>query len=488
MNTNTEKLSILEKTGYSLGDLAANLIFQTLMMFLAYYYVDVYKLSSGHASTIILTGGLLGACFNLIMGPIADRTRTRWGKFRPWILWTSIPFALSAILAFTTPDFGTTGKIIYAFTTFVFLMMMYSMNNLPYSALSGVLTGNMAERNSLSSYRFIAVQVALFIVQVLLLPLMLILGNGDKALGFKTVMIIFSISGVIMFIVTFLTTKERIVPQKEQTGSVKQDFNDLIHNKPWIIMLSLTILIFIGLGLKIGLGVYYFNNYVSEPHLGVFLNDIKFGSFMKGINNILVRFNVEEYHWQTEIQTTSFSLFNALGAIFGIIGILVSKPLADKFGKKDAFIFGLSLSTIFILTFYFFSRESVGFMFISQILQTFFYGITTPLLWAMIADVADYSEWKNNRRATAIIFSAMIFGLKAGMSLGQASIPLLLGMFGYNADVSIQSPETIEGIKLSVSIFSAIPYIIGIVLLFKYEIDKKMEIMLERELVNRRKE
>ncbi len=165
MQTATQKLSVTEKIGYSLGDLAANLIFQTLMTFLAFFYTDVYQIAPGAAATIIFTGGMIGAFFNPIMGLIADRTQTRWGKFRPWILWTAVPFGVIALLAFSTPDFSPQGKIAYAFITYVLLVLVYSANNLPYSALSGVLTGNMSDRNSLSAYRFVAVMVAHFIIQ-----------------------------------------------------------------------------------------------------------------------------------------------------------------------------------------------------------------------------------------------------------------------------------------------------------------------------------
>ncbi len=257
------KLSVLEKVGYSLGDLAANLIFQTLMTFLAFFYTDVYKIPAGTASFIIFAGGFFGAFFNVVMGAIADRTHTRWGKFRPWILWTSIPFGVIAMLAFSTPDFGENGKVIYALVTYFLLVIIYSANNLPYSALSGVITGDMKQRNSLSSYRFVAVMVAQFIIQVLLLPLVLIFGHGDKASGFKTVMTIFAITGVIFFIITFLTTRERIVPAQSKKSSVAQDLKDLFKNKPWVIMLFLTILVFITLALKGGMYIYYFKYYLN---------------------------------------------------------------------------------------------------------------------------------------------------------------------------------------------------------------------------------
>jgi Na+/melibiose symporter-like transporter len=226
MNNSSQKISIVEKIGYSLGDLAANLIFQTLMTFLAFFYTDVYKIPPGTASAIIFTGGMIGAFFNPVMGMIADRTQTRWGKFRPWILWTAVPFGIMAILAFSSPNFGPHGKIIYALSTYILLVLIYSANNLPYSALSGVLTGNMADRNSISSYRFVAVMVAQFMVQALLLPLVLIFGDGDKTVGFEKTMTLFAVIGVVFFIITFLTTKELIVPGAYQKSSIKQDLTD----------------------------------------------------------------------------------------------------------------------------------------------------------------------------------------------------------------------------------------------------------------------
>ena len=484
-NTNI-KLSVREKIGYSLGDLSANLIFQTLMTFLAFFYTDVYKIPPASASAIIFTGGMIGTFFNPIMGAISDRTNTRWGKFRPWILWTALPFGVMAILAFSTPNFGEKGKISYALITYILLVLVYSANNLPYAALSGVLTGNIAERNSISSYRFVAVMIAQFIVQVLLLPLVLILGDGDKTKGFENTMGIFAAVGVVFFIITFLTTRERVIPKPEQKSSVREDLGDLIRNRPWIAMLVLTILVFITLSLKGGSYVYYFENYLNEAHLTTFLNDIGFNGFIDGLNNLLSKIGLHGFQWPEDAPTSGFSLFNAGGIIFMIVGIFFSKKLADKFGKRDVFGTGLFLSAICLLVFVFYSPESIALVFVTQILHGFFYGLTIPLLWAMIADVADYSEWKNNRRATAIIFSAMIFGLKAGLSIGGSLVAGILAGFGYDESMAVQNPEVINGIKLLVSVFPTITFMIGVGCLFFYAIDKKKEVQIEKELIERR--
>ncbi len=486
MSIANHKLSVREKIGYSLGDLAANLIFQTLMTFIAFFYTDVYQIPADIAATIIFLGGFIGAFFNIIMGAIADRTQTKWGKFRPWILWTAIPFGAISLLAFSTPDFSLNGKVAYAIITYSLLVLIYSANNLPYSALSGVLTSDMGERNSLSSYRFVAVMIAQFIIQVLLLPLVIIMGDGDKAAGFKTVMGVFAVVGTIFLLITFWTTKERVVPAPEQQSSIKEDLRDLSKNKPWLVMLGLTILVFITLSLKGGMYIYYFKYYLSEPHLASFLENIGFNQLIDGLNQLLTSMGLAAFQWPEDAPTSAFSLFNAGGIIFMIFGILFSKSLADRFGKRDVFGLGLFLATIFILLFIFYSPTSIGLVFVTQILHGFFYGITIPLLWAMIADVADYSEWKNKRRATAIIFSAMVFGLKVGLSIGGSLVAWLLSVYDYNPQLADQSSQAIMGIKLSVSVYASIPFFVGVASLFFYEINKKMETQIEQDLLQSR--
>lgn len=486
MQTKTHKISVVEKIGYSLGDLSANLIFQTLMTFLAFFYTDVYKIPPVAASAIIFAGGMVGAFANPVMGIIADRTNTRWGKFRPWILWTAVPFGVMALLAFSTPNFSDGGKIAYALVTYILLVVVYSANNLPYAALSGVMTGDMAERNSISSYRFTAVMVAQFIVQVLLLPLVLILGDGDRTVGFEKTIGIFAVVGIVFFIITFLTTRERIVPKPEQRSSIRQDISDLTKNKPWVAILIVTISLFVTLSLRGGSLVYYFENYLSEAHLAAFLNDVGFNGFIDRLNNLLTGMGMVGFQWPEDAATSGFSLFNAGGIICMIIGIAFSKTLADRFGKRDVFGVGLFIAAVCVFAFFMFPPQAIGLVFIAQLLHGFFYGLTIPLLWAMIADVADFSEWKNNRRATAIIFSAMIFGLKAGLSIGGALVAGILASFGYDEQLVVQSAQTIQGIKLSVSVFPTIAFMVSVACLFFYDINKKLEIQIENELKARR--
>ncbi len=481
MNNQSQKISVIEKVGYSLGDLAANLVFQTLVTYLAYFYTDIYGLKAEDASIITLVVGLIaGFGFNPMIGALADRTRTKWGKFRPWILFTAIPLGVAALFAFSTPDFSYKGKIIYAAITYTLLLLLYAGNNLPYAALSGVITGDMGERNSISSYRFVAVMFSQFFVQVFMLPIILSAGNGDKAVGIEIVMTWLAIIGSIMLLITFFTTKERVIPKPEQESSLKDDLKDLFKNKPWVIMLVVTTMIFITLAMKGGSYVYYFNNYVDEASLKNFISPITVFFSSIGMN-----------FFGEDPRSAGFGLFNAGGIIMMIIGITFSKKFADKYGKRDVFIASLFISTIFVFLFLFYTSKSVGLMFTSQILHGFFYGISTPLLWAMIADVADYSEWKNNRRATAIIFSAMMVGLKVGLSIGSALVASIIGHYGYISSEGAQTviqPETVAtGAKMLVSIFPSIPFFLACGLLFFYKIDKKMEVQLEQDLAERRK-
>ena len=473
----TQPLSIKEKIGYSLGDLSANLVFQTLITYLAYFYTDIYGLEADDATAIIFFVGTVAAIgFNPIVGALADRTNSSWGKFRPWILWTAIPLGITSVLAFTTPDFSYNGKVIYAVITYTLLLLLYAGSNLPYSALSGVITGDMKERNSISSYRFVAVMFAQFFVQVFMLPIIIYAGDGDKALGLEITMTWLAIIGTILLLITFITTKERIVPTQEQSSSLLDDIKDLIKNIPWVIMLTVTTLLFITLSMKGGAYVYYFENYASKNSLSDFISPIL---------DFLSRIGIDFFG--NDPVSAGFGLFNAGGIIFMIIGIGLSKMLADRYGKRNVFGFFLFISTLFILVFYILSPESIGLIFGAQIFHGFFYGITIPLLWAMIADVADYSEWKNNRRATAIIFSAMMVGLKLGLSIGGALVALILGNYGYQPNIiGEQSESAILGTKMLVSIYPSIPFLLAVGLLFFYVIDKNLENKIEEELSIRR--
>jgi GPH family glycoside/pentoside/hexuronide:cation symporter len=444
----TERLSVREKIGYSLGDTAANFIFQTMIIFQLAFYTDTFGISAAAAGTLFLVVRVWDAIFDPIMGIIADRTNTRWGKFRPWVLWTAVPFGIMGLLTFTTPDLSTSGKLFYAYTTYIVLMMVYSANNLPYSALSGVMTGDVGERTSLSQYRFIFAMLAQLVIQGLALPMVNYFGQGNDARGYQITMGIFSVLAVIFFFITFSTTKERIQPPPDQEQNIRRDFADLGRNRPWLVMFVLTLILFVTLALRGGTVLYYFRYYVRDESL--------------------------------------FSLFNVLGTLATIVGVIFSKPLALKYGKRNLFIAGLAGTTVFTAAFAVIPAGAIVAMFGTEMARQLAYGFTIPLLWAMMADVADFSEWKNHRRATAIVFSAIVFALKAGLGFGGAIGGWLLSSYGYVPNVD-QSERALEGIRLAMSVYPAIAFGLCTVCLFFYRIDRRMEVSIADDLAARRR-
>ncbi len=473
MNRGLVKLSVGEKIGYGLGDTAANFIFQTILVFQLAFYTDTFGISAAAAGTLFLVVRFSDAITDPIMGIIADRTNTRWGKFRPYILVSALPFGIMAFLTFTTPDFGPTGKLIWAYVTYTLMMAVYTVNNLPYSALSGVMTGDMGERTSLSSYRFVFAMLAAFLIQVLALPMVSYFGKGDDAVGYRITIGIFGAAAVVLFVITFFSTKERIVPDPSQKTSIRQDLKDLTKNGPWIAMFFLTLFTFITLALRGGVMYYYFRYYLSAEHLQAFMDGLP------AALDFFVRLS------GGEPVAVLFSLFNGFGLTMTIVGILFSKSLAVRFGKRNVFIGGLGLTTLITAVFYVIPDTAVGEAFLMEGVRQLAYGFTIPLLWAMMADVADFSEWKNHRRATGIVFSAVVFGLKAGLGFGGAIGGWVLSMYGYIPNAT-QTAEALLGIRMTASVYPAIFFAVSFACLFFYKIDLRTELQIADELAARR--
>ncbi len=463
-----QRLSVVEKVGYGLGDTAANFIFQTMVMFQLAFYTDTFGITAAAAGTLLVVVRVWDAIFDPVMGVVADRTNTRWGKYRPWVLWTAVPFGVMGFLAFVTPDLGPGGKLAYAYITYIALMMVYSANNLPYSALSGVMTGDLGERTSLSSYRFVCAMFAQLIIQGLALPMVHHFGQGDNTKGYQVTIGIFSALAVVLFFITFATTRERIQPPPDQKAPISQHFADLLRNGPWLAMFVLTLVLFITLSMRGSVVPYYFNYYADKASLARLLAG--FGAHVSD---------------EAAVVSLAFSAFNVLGTLATIVAIFFSKSLATRFGKRNVFIAGLGGTIVFTAIFALLPPTAVTAMFVSEILRQFAYGFTIPLLWAMMADVADYSEWKTGRRATAIVFSAIVFALKAGLGFGGAITGFVLSLYGYVPNV-VQRGGALDGIRLTMSIFPAITFAICAACLFFYAIDKKTEIEMTTELAERR--
>lgn len=464
MQINTERLSFKEKIGYSVGDTASNLFFQTIMLFLTYFYTDVFGLPAAAVGTLFLITRLWDAVNDPIMGTIADRTNTRWGRFRPYILFMSLPFCVMGVLAFTTPNFEVTGKLIYAYITYNLLMMTYTAVNVPYSALMGVITPNSMERTELSSYRFVAAFIGGFIVQASMMYLVKYFGNGNEATGWQWAMACLSGLALVLFLTTFATTKERVYPPKEQKSNLKVDLKDLFTSKPWLLIAGATVFQLIFIVIRSSMIMYYFKYFVKEQSLTLFGNTVNL-SF--------------------EVFSSSFMLS---GTVVTILGAILTKWLTKKFDKKNTYAGALTISAVLCSLYYFLQPQDVLLIYALNIVISFSFGPVSVLQWAMYTDTADYSEWKKGRRATGLTMAASLFALKMGLTLGGATVAWMLDYYGFAANQA-QSPEAINGIIKLMSIYPAIPGIIGgLMIFFFYPLNNKMMIKIEEDLTARRKD
>ena len=491
------KLPFREKFGYSLGDAGANFVFQMMIVFQTAFYTDVMGLGAAAVGWMLLLVRFSDAITDPIMGAIADRTNTRWGKFRPWLIWSAIPFALLFVAAYTVPEgMSGTGRLVYSVITYAVLMMAYTMNNAPYSALNGVMTSNSSERTSLSQYRFFSAMVAAFVVQGLTLPLVAKFSDGTtedatkNPHGWMVTISIFAIISIVFFVITFFSAKERVLPPPGQKPDLKQDFKDIGKNVPWIAMFCMTLFVFITLALRGGSQYYYFTYYVNSEALTAFVDKAGMFASPEAVQNSGLGFKILDTFGLIvkpgdSPTAVGFSLFNMLGSLVNVIGVLMAKPLADRFGKKLVFMVGLAGAALFQGCFFFLDASSVSTMFLLTFLTSICYGPTIPLLWAMIADCADWGEWKNDRRATGFVFAGIVFALKGGLGIGGAITGWLLALYGYTPETATQ-PEVLLGIRKMIGFYSGGFFFMGVICMFFYPITKKVATRMSDELEQRR--
>jgi GPH family glycoside/pentoside/hexuronide:cation symporter len=449
MNNIKTKLSIKEKVGYGLGDTASHFVWDMVGFWILIFYTDTFGISAAAAGTIMLIARVWDMVSDPIMGIIADRTNTPWGKFRPYILWMALPYSVLAVLTFTTPDLGETGKVIYAGVTYLLLMTVFTAINLPYSSLGAVMTSDSYERAGLNSYRFIFAFIGQFIVTGTALSLALYFGNGDNAKAYQYTLILFAVISFILFMITFKTTKERVEPPKEQKQNLKEDLKNLFKNKPWVILFFVGIVSFVMFAMQNLSIAYYFKYYIGNEE--------------------------------------SVQLFNVIGTIALIVGIPLSKPLSKRFGKRNVYVASSLISGFFFIMLYLPGTNNIVSIYIFNILAKFTYAPAVPLLWTMLADTADYSEWKNGRRATGLVFSAATFAQKAGWGIGGALAGWLLALYDFIPNIE-QTVTALTGIKLMISVFPGILYMSCAILLYFYSIDHKTCIIMQKDLEARREE
>jgi GPH family glycoside/pentoside/hexuronide:cation symporter len=430
----TKKLTFAEKTGYAFGDAASNLFWMTFIYFQGKFYTDVFFYTPDAAlersllqklAALLLLTRFLDMAFDLSMGVLGDRTKTRWGKFRPYLLWFAIPFGIISVLTFTTPGFSPNGKLIYAYITLCLMMMVYSAINIPYSALMGVISPDSQERTSVSSYRFAFAFAAGLVVQYSTLYLVDYFGRvkpemggvilaASKAHGYQLTMGIYAIAAVALFFLTFALTHERVQPVSEKS-SLGRDLKDLATNGPWLILFMVGTLTVCSVAIRSGAILYYFQYYVGNEKLAA--------SFM------------------------------VAGTLLSLLGTVVIQHVTRFAGRKATYIGLASLGALFLVVSYWVRPEQVALMFVFQVLYSAVTGPTSAVLWAMFADSADYSECCTGRRATGLVFSAAGMSNKLGWAIGGPVTVWLLAQFGYQAGV-LQTPHALHGILL---LFTVIP-------------------------------
>jgi GPH family glycoside/pentoside/hexuronide:cation symporter len=463
MANEIQKLSLRERAFYGFGDLASCLFWQTITLYLLFFYTDVFGLAAAAAGIMIGVSRLLDAFFDVVIGMTADRTKTRWGKFRPYLLWGAVPLAVAAVLAFSTPSFGPMSKLIYAYITFIFFMFMYSFINIPYTSLLGVISGDPIERTSASSFKFIGAFVGGFIVSATALPFAAHFGHGNVAKGWQTTLAIYGVAAVIFFLITFFSTRERIQPIAKEKTSIIRDLGDLTQNVPWMLLFAVTILFILFVCIRMSITTHYFKYYIGEQELTLFGTTHKYGFAVLA------------------------SAFNTIGQGFALLGVVLVPWFAKLCGRKNALVILFITALICTGAFFFFKPNDLLLIFVFQTVGSLVGGPISVLLWVLYADTADYSEWKTGRRATGLVFSASIMSNKLGWTIGSVIAGVILATTGFVANVA-QNIDVLNGLKAMMSVIPVAMGVVALIILaFFYKLDEKTMTKVKADLEERRK-
>jgi len=448
-------IALKEKVGYGFGDMASSMFWKIFGMYLAFFYTEVFGIPAAAAGTMFLVTRVFDAVTDPLMGIIADRTKSRWGKYRPYLLWVAIPFAVMGVITFYTPDFGSTGKLIYAYITYIFMMTVYSAINIPYASLLGVMSPNPDERNTLSSYRMFFAFIGSFVTFMLLQPLVDYFGhsNGDgistdPMAWTKAVAVIGSIC-VVLFYLCFRNTKERVVEVKQsENTSILKDLFLLLTNKPWWILVATGLAALMFNALRDTVAVFYFKYHIID------------------------NYKMAATGW------TLTTIYFLIGQAANLVGVAVAPTLSNKYGKRNTYIIAMALAAIFSCGFFF--VENIAGLMILQITVSICAGYVLPLLWSMFSDICDHQELTTGRRATGLIFSSSSMSQKFGWAIGPAMVLWMLAAFGYiapgGAETVIQPDTAIFGMKLLISLLPAAACAIAVICMFFYPLsDKKVK-------------
>jgi len=449
------RLENSEYIGYALGDTASNFFFQSFNIFLTYYYVDVWGIPATALLWMMPIVRLIGAFDDPVMGLLADRTQTRWGKFRPYLLWGAIPYGICGCLMFAGPNLSANGRLAYAYITYALMLTSYTVINVPYSSLLGVISPSSRTRTVASSFRFVGAFAGALLISLFVRPLVKYLGAGNEMQGFRMTMAIFAVASIVMFWITFATTRERVAPPPGQQTNVKEELRELFRNWPWVMLLVASVLSTTFVALRSGSTLFYFKYVVGDPGAPVFL----------GLD-----------------RSTIFLTTGSLGLILGTSCL---GSIARKIDKKY-YAAALSAITAFCFAaFFVLPRNSFGLQLGLNALAQFCAGPTSALTWALYGDVADYGEWKFGRRSTGLVYSASLFSIKTGILVGGFLLPLFLDQFGFVRNAA-QTPTALLGITLAFSIAPAFFALLKAGALLIYPLNQTRVDEIERELAARR--
>ena len=465
------KIGLSEKIGYGLGDMSSSMFWKLFGAYLMLFYTDVFGISAAVVGTMFAVTRVWDSFFDPVVGAFADRTSSRWGRFRPYLLFLAVPFGLIGVITFLTPPFDNTGKIIYAYVTYALMMMVYSAINVPYASLLGVMSPDPSHRNTLATYRMTFAYLGSFIALLLFMPLVNAFGGGDvngptrlwftaPQFGWFMAVVVIAAICVGLFLACFALTKERVEPIKHEKTSLKTDFRDLVHNKPWWILLGAGVSSLVFNSIRDGATVYYFKYYVDETAVG--------NISILGLPFVLS------------------GIYLGVGQAANIVGVILAAPVSNRIGKRNTFISSMALATVLSVIFFWFNKDQLYLIFVFQILISICAGSIFPLLWSMYADCADYSELRTGNRATGLIFSSSSMSQKFGWAFGSAITGWMLAQFGFKAN-AIQSAETIQGIKMFLSILPAVGALLSLVFIYFYPLSESKMKKITAELQEKRK-
>lgn len=467
-----QRILLREKISYGFGDFASCLYWQSISVYLAYFYTDIFGITALAAGTMIGLSRSIDAFFDPVIGMLGDRTTSRWGKFRPYLLWTCVPMAVVGVLTFTVPNFGEHGKLIWAYITFNALMLIYTTINIPYTAMLGVITPNPIERTALSSIKFVGAFAGGIVISATLLPMAKVggwLGATTDRQGWQMSFIAIGALAVVSFLIVFFNTRERVQPPKEQKTSVAKDLGDLVTNVPWLVLLATTITFIFFVALKGGATTHYFKYFIGAQ-------TITLPSFLPASMA-----GTQTWSWESLV-----SIYNTMNQVLSLIGALLVPFFARRVGNKPAFVMLFVVAIVGTAALYLCRPDQIWLIFGVNTVASITGGPLSALLWAMYADTADYAEWKTGRRATGLVFSASIFSQKFGWGWGGGLSLILLNSVGFVAN-QVQTPEALRGLVSLMSIYPAVFGLLALaIFLIFYPLNETKVAEMAKDLAARR--